>query len=491
MAVTKIIRVKDNVKGCIKYVTNKDKTDDGTLVSYSGCHENSADYVFKLALDANHKNIEAEHFIKAYHIIQSFAPTDEVGEAQAHEIGMELVKRMFGGKYAFICGTHTDRGHLHNHIVVCAANMDMTGGKIDICNALQHKLQRTSDDLCRENGLSVIDKKKGRGKHYKEWLEDMQNPNGSKKTQLRKLIDEQIKLSKDFDDFIAHMKEAGAGISYGNSKKYGRVTKYRLPNATEKDRWNRGYNLGDGYSDEMIAKRIARRLQILEERETLRLEREEKRKAEKAAMTKADKEINRTKLKINHMIDTSGTDISSSNIKLQQWKNLQDARFAEKLKSELREKHGIDYTDIKAKINSLEAENNRKTSDIARNNKTISNMRLFIENSKIYMETYKTSQNYEKSKNQERYYQEHDSVLNAYAHAVEMLKRAGMKLSILEDKKKGQGFIKDMQEELKKLEELNSIHEQDIKNNQKEIAELRRIQKELDIYHGRSNDTIS
>jgi hypothetical protein len=71
----------------------------------------------------------------------------------------------------------------------------------------------------------------------------------------------------------------------------------------------------------------------------------------------------------------------------------------------------------------------------------------------------------------------HDSALNAYAHAVEMLKRAGMKLSILEDKKKGLNFIKDMQEELHKLEEINSIHEQDIKNNQKDIAELRRIQK--------------
>ena len=48
-----------------------------------------------------------------------------------------------------------------------------------------------------------------------------------------------------------------------------------------------------------------------------------------------------------------------------------------------------------------------------------------------------------------------------------------------------------MQEKLANLEEINSIHEQDIKNNQKDIAELRRIQKELDVYHGRNNYTIS
>ena len=66
-----------------------------------------------------------------------------------------------------------------------------------------------------------------------------------------------------------------------------------------------------------------------------------------------------------------------------------------------------------------------------------------------------------------------------------------MDLSLLRDKTTGQNFIKGMQEKLQKLEEINSIHEQDIKNNQKEISELRKIQKELDIYHNRNNDTIS
>lgn len=118
-------------------------------------------------------------------------------------------------------------------------------------------------------------------------------------------------------------------------------------------------------------------------------------------------------------------------------------------------------------------------------------MRTFIENCQIYMSTYKYSQNYEKSKDQERYYREHDSALNSYAHAVEMLNRIKLDKTILEDKEKGKNFIKDMQEKLANLEEINSIHEQDIKNNQKEINELRRIQKELDIYHNRNNDALS
>jgi hypothetical protein len=100
------------------------------------------------------------------------------------------------------------------------------------------------------------------------------------------------------------MKEAGAGIDFGNSKKYGRVTKYRLPEASEKDRWHRGYSLGQGYSDDVIRKRIANRIRNEEVREAKRLERAKKRKAEKAAMSKAEKAIDRTKLKITKMIDT-------------------------------------------------------------------------------------------------------------------------------------------------------------------------------------------
>jgi len=483
--------VKVNVKACIKYVTDKEKTDNNNLVTYSGCQEGNADYYFNTALSANRRDSDKDNSVKAYHLIQSFAPTDEVSEEEAHKIGNELVNRLFGDKYAYVCATHNDKGHLHNHLVICASARDMTGNKINDNLALLHKLQRTSDDLCREHGLSVIDKKRGTWKHYKEWLEDTQNPKGSKNTQLRKLIDEQIKNSKDFDDFLEHMKETGAGVAFGNSKKYGRVTKYRIPNATEKDRWNRGYNLGPGYSDDMIAKRIANRLRKLEEREALRQERAEARKAEREAMTKADKAIDRTKLKINKMIDTSKDEVSSFNIGFEKWRNKQNAMRAEQLKEELREKYGIDYTQINSRINSLEAENNRKSADITKNNSDINQFRTFIEACQVYMNTYTINQRYEKSKDPERYYQNHDSALNAYNQAVQVLEKTHIKKSILEKKEKGLKCIKDFQEQLAQLEEINEIHEQDIKNNQKEINELRKIQKELDVYHNRSNDTIS
>lgn len=490
MAVTKIIKIKTNVKACINYVINKDKTDEGALVTYSGCQYATADYYFKLALDENKRKKDDPNSIKAYHLIQSFAPSDELNEETAHKIGLELAERLFKGEYAFVCGTHTDKGHLHNHIVICAAKRDMSGRKINDNLTLLHNLQKTSDALCRENELSVIDKKKGKGKQYREWIEATNNPKGSKKLQLCHLIDEQIKQSTDFDDFIEHMKAAGAEVSFGTSKKYGQVTKYKLPNAIEKDRWNRGYNLGAGYSDDMIKKRIAFRLHVLEERANLRQERVEKRKAERAAMSNADKAIDRTKTKIKHIIDTSNDEVSSSNIALEKWRNIQNARRAEEIKETLRNKYGIDFTQIKAKINSLEAENNRKSAEISNNISSIKNFRDYIEACIVYMDTYAIKDKYDKSKDQDRYYRNHDAALNAYANAMQLLERTSLDLSILRNKDKGSSYINDFQKELSKLEEINYIHEQDIKNNQKAINELRGFQKELDLYHNRTNDSL-
>lgn len=488
MAVTKIIKIKSSPKACIKYAINEDKTEEGTLVSYFQCQKDTADYIFKLANSMNGRKADDEGTVKAYHFIQSFAKTDTVSPEEANRIGMELMEKMFGGSYTFLCATHVDRDHIHNHIVMCAAKRDMSGRKLNDNLALLHKLRQTSDDICRQHGLSVIDKKKGKGKDYKEWLTDLENPNASKKQQLRVLIDSKIKVANDFDDFIEKMKEAGAGIDFGNSKKYGRVTKYRLPDASEKDRWHRGYSLEQGYSDEIIKKRIANRIRNEEVREAKRLERAEKRKAEKAAMSKAEKAIDRTKLKITKMIDTS--DMSTDNYALIRWRNKQNALLAEKMKETLRDKYGTDYTKIRSKINSLEAENNRKAASIKKNKGAITNIRTLIENCQIYMDTFKTNDRFEKSTDQERYYQRHDTELNAYSSASAYLDSTIAVKSILRDPERNKGYMDKLKQELAKLEEITDIYEQDIKKNEKDLIELKNIEKELDKFHNRNREEL-
>ena len=487
MAVTKIIKVKANVGGCIDYARKDGKTENGLHVSYYGCGKSNAEFCFLTALsnnDCNKDQLPSEE-VKAYHIIQSFAKTDSISAEEANQIGQQMMDELFDGKYAFVCATHIDKGHIHNHIVVCASEMAMNGKKINDDLALLYKIRRTSDKLCKEHGLDVIEKPMGKGKSYKEWLEDKTNPNGSKKTQLRNLIDEKIRVANDFDDFIEKMKEAGAEISFGTSKKYGQVTKYKLPGATENDRWNRGYNLGSAYSDDAISRRITNRIHREEEREARKAERAEARKAQRAAMSKADKAIDRTKLKIEHIIDTSNDEVTSQNIGLERWRNRQNAMLAEEMKKTLKDRFGIDYTQIRSHINSLTADNNRLESEIQSSRKSMETLRLLIESCQVYMDTQEVASSYESARDQEKYYQKHDSALNAYFDAETFLKRVGVDISSFDSREEGEKYIKALQDRLEKTEKEIAGNEAEIKQNERDIAELKGYQEDLDRYHGR------
>ena len=93
----------------------------------------------------------------AYQIRQSFKP-GEVTPEQANQIGYELALRFTKSKHAFIVATHTDRAHIHNHIVFNSTTLD---GSRKFQNFFLSYLavQKTSDRLCVQNGLSIIDTK--------------------------------------------------------------------------------------------------------------------------------------------------------------------------------------------------------------------------------------------------------------------------------------------------------------------------------------------
>lgn len=90
----------------------------------------------------------------AYHGYQSFAPGEATPE-QAHEIGRQLADEVLQGKYPYVLTTHIDKGHVHNHIIFCA--VDMVNQRKYISNKQSYAyIRRTSDRLCKENGLSVV-----------------------------------------------------------------------------------------------------------------------------------------------------------------------------------------------------------------------------------------------------------------------------------------------------------------------------------------------
>lgn len=94
--------------------------------------------------------------VLAYHIIQSFSPGEATPD-QVHEIGCEFARRFLADRFECTVSTHLDKGHLHNHIVV--NSVSYADGKMFRNNfdTYYHGIRQVSDELCRENRLSVIE----------------------------------------------------------------------------------------------------------------------------------------------------------------------------------------------------------------------------------------------------------------------------------------------------------------------------------------------
>ena len=139
---------------------------------------------------------------KAFHLIQSFAP-GEVSYDEAHRIGIELADKLLEGKYSYVISTHIDKGHIHSHIIFCAAD-NIEHKKYNDCKRTYYHIRELSDTLCKEHNLSVINPSQNKGKRYKEWQAEKNGT--SLKVTLRKDIDDAINSCSSYEDFIALMK---------------------------------------------------------------------------------------------------------------------------------------------------------------------------------------------------------------------------------------------------------------------------------------------
>ena len=111
---------------------------------------------------ATKKKYGKEDKVLAYHYIESFKP-GEVTPELAHKIGVEFAQECFGDRFEVVIGTHLDRHHIHNHIVVNSVSF-VDGGKFrSTPKSYYNEIRKVSDRLCREYGLSVIDDPQHRG----------------------------------------------------------------------------------------------------------------------------------------------------------------------------------------------------------------------------------------------------------------------------------------------------------------------------------------
>ncbi len=263
MAITKIKGVKNNLSRVIDYISNDEKTNKEI---YDDLHNEleyiGEDYKTEKKLYVTGINCEAQsayeemmmikkHYKKekgniAFHSIQSFA-ADEVTPDEAHEIGLQLAKEMWGDRFQVVVATHLNTKHIHNHFVI--NSVSFVDGKKYYDNRKNYaELRRLNDSLCKEHNISSIEEKKTKsGLYYPNYLKNVSYNNYY--TQAKQDLDYAIAISNNYDEFLKIMNN----LNYETILRSGKLS-IRNNNYKRNIRIERYF--GEDYSINNIKKQI-------------------------------------------------------------------------------------------------------------------------------------------------------------------------------------------------------------------------------------------
>ena len=231
----------EDLYAAIRYVENDDKTDQTIFVSGINCSKHNAYnemIAVKRRFGERGKNI-------AYHGFQSFAP-GEVTPEEAHSIGKETARRMWGSQYQVVVTTHLNTGKIHNHFVLNSVSFK-TGKKFRNGIGDRFELRKISDAICAERNKSVIQGNKFYSNKKAYWVE--KSGKLTHRDMLRKDVDEALSQSCSFREIEYYLKTLGY--------KFERDFYYDHPSVYA-DGWKRAVrisSLGEQYSKENIHKR--------------------------------------------------------------------------------------------------------------------------------------------------------------------------------------------------------------------------------------------
>lgn len=386
MAVTKIKPIKSTLSKALDYIQNPDKTDDKMLVSSFGCSFETADIEFEYTLSqAIDKGSNLAH-----HLIQSFEPGETTPE-QAHEIGRQLADEVTKGQYEYVLTTHIDKGHIHNHIIFCAANF-VDHHKYNSNKRTYYNIRNISDRLCKENGLSVVVPGKGsKGKSYAEY--QAEKTGTSWKGKLKIAVDTLIPQAADFADFLRLLQAAGYELKTG---------KYISCRAPGQERFTRLKTLGTDYTKEAITERI------------------------KGKRTRAAKAPRAEKKGVSLLIDIENSIKAQQSRGYEQWAKIQNLKQAAKTMNFLTENQIEQYADLESRIEEITAASEQAADALNGVEKRFSDMALLIKNISTYQKTKPVYDAYRAAKNKAQYRAGQESNIILHEAAARAIKAVGI-----------------------------------------------------------------
>ena len=160
MAITKILNIKESegrnpashLKNALEYIQNPDKTEECILVGGINCLPDTAFEQMEETKNIFHKTGKRQ----GYHVIISFSPEEKVTAEQAMYVLEHFAKDVLGDDYEAVYAVHTDRGHMHGHLIWNSVSMT-TGKKYNSPKGnWKNHLQPITNKYCDELGLSIM-----------------------------------------------------------------------------------------------------------------------------------------------------------------------------------------------------------------------------------------------------------------------------------------------------------------------------------------------
>lgn len=232
----------DDLGRALEYVADDNKTDKKMYVSAINCPKQRA-YEQMMATKRRFGKLSGNI---AYHGFQSFM-TGEVAPEEAHKIGLETARRMWGNEYEIVVTTHLNTDNIHNHIVLNSVSFK-TGRKFENHISDHYRLREISDEICWERGKPVLENSKFYGGEKGAfWIH--KNGGMTHRDILKADVEEALKYSKDAYDFESRLKALGYQLNR-TADKYSHLT------VKAKD-WKRPIRLDSiGYTREAINSRF-------------------------------------------------------------------------------------------------------------------------------------------------------------------------------------------------------------------------------------------
>ena len=211
MAVIKATNPKvSTLKQGVKYITNPEKAE---LITGKDCIAETALEEMQATKELYNKT-EGRQYM---HFVQSFKPDDPLDPSQAHHIGLEMARKHFKG-YEVLVATHTDKGHLHNHLIVNSVSFE-NGAKIQHSKNDLKAIKELSDQICEREGLHVIrEKTPGKDLGRNEYQVAIKGESWKFKTMAA--IDQTMERTQNKEEFVKAMEAQGYQVKWTAGRKH-------------------------------------------------------------------------------------------------------------------------------------------------------------------------------------------------------------------------------------------------------------------------------